>query len=861
MLRLSATSRGAPPEASPPAPGGYPSEPSAAPAVGRRAASPRLRGLFRSGTVRALAAVLVLAGLGALAAPQALAQTVTTLVSNTGQTFPTNMGSTVGTSSANKFTQAQSFRTGDNEDGYTLTSILIHVYNFAVSLDEAQVSIYDEDASGNPGSSLYTLTNPGQITNGSLNTFTAPPNKKLLKDRTYFVVVEAPSGAFQLRGVTNNAEDEANEWSIGDTRHWRNHSGSWDTADRELRIAVMGTIGGTPTVTKPGAPENLIAAVGDGEVTLSWEAPTETGGGEITGYQYRHAAGSTVPDTTAWSDVYEVKEALFSGLTNHTEYAFEVRAVNSAGGGTAAAVTATPLPVLSISDASFAEDAGAVTVTVTLSSASSQTVSVGYKSISDVGQGFDAEHTVDYNVIANTLTISAGDTSATIPVTIIDDDIDEGDEAFGVQLLNPTNVVFEGGHPALLEATVTITDDDTRGVTVSPTALSVPEGGNASYTVVLTSQPTGDVTVTPSLASGGDADLTLHSSSALTFTADNWDTVRSVRVNAAEDTDAESGTATITHAVAGGDYAGETAQSVTATEADNDSGNTPATGAPEISGTAQVGETLTASKGTIADTDGTADAVFTYEWFSVSGTTETSTGTTAGTYEPDDDDVGKTLLVKASFNDDAGNPEGPLASAATAAVTAATPFTCTLPALGNRTEVRAGEVTVGSAVIAAGNNRIFTQGYYLPDSGTGFGTLDPTGFTYQGTPYTIDGVFQFRNTIADTGVLASSALRFSLTSALDSAAVASLTLDVCGSTFALADATHTASVNNYSWDDPRLLILARRRRRQVPAYHHPHHHRHRPRRADERAGGARQRRGDADLGGPVRHRRRDHHAL
>ena len=336
-----------------------------------------------------------------------------------------------------------------------------------------------------------------------------------------------------LRTTELDSEDsgQAAGWEIADEYYFlRTRDNTWlkTSSGRSYLIAINGTI--PTTVTTPGAPTNVQAAVGDGEVTLSWEAPTETGGGEITGYQYRHAQGTTVPDmTTAWSMAITDKEKVITGLTNYTEYAFEVRAVNSEGGGTAAARTATPLPVLSISDARFAEDASDVAVTVNLSSASSQTVSVGYKSISDVGQGFDAEHTVDYNVIANTLTISAGDTSATIPVTIIDDDIDEGDEAFGVQLLNPTNVVFEGGHPALLEATVTITDDDTRGVTVSPTALSVPEGGNASYTVVLKSEPTADVTVTPSLASGGDADLTLDSSSALTFTAANWDTAQPVR--------------------------------------------------------------------------------------------------------------------------------------------------------------------------------------------------------------------------------------------------------------------------------------------------------------------------------------------
>ena len=47
-----------------------------------------------------------------------------------------------------------------------------------------------------------------------------------------------------------------------------------------------------------------------------------------------------------------------------------------------------------------------------------------------------------------------------------------------------------------MQATGTITDDDERGVTVSPTSLTVAEGGTGTYTVALTSEPTADVTVT-----------------------------------------------------------------------------------------------------------------------------------------------------------------------------------------------------------------------------------------------------------------------------------------------------------------------------------------------------------------------------
>ena len=94
--------------------------------------------------------------------------------------------------------------------------------------------------------------------------------------------------------------------------------------------------------------------------------------------------------------------------------------------------------------------------------------------------------------------------------------------------------------------------------------------------------------------------------------------------------------------------------------------NTPATGAPAISGAAQVGETLTADTSVIADEDGLDSVTFSYQWQSDSADIS---GATDATYTLADSDVGKTITVQVSFTDDAGNEET-LTSAATAAVEA-----------------------------------------------------------------------------------------------------------------------------------------------------------------------------------------------
>ena len=94
--------------------------------------------------------------------------------------------------------------------------------------------------------------------------------------------------------------------------------------------------------------------------------------------------------------------------------------------------------------------------------------------------------------------------------------------------------------------------------------------------------------------------------------------------------------------------------------------NRPATGAPTIGGTPQVGEELTASTSGIADADGLDDARFAYQW--LRNDTDIQ-GATAPTYTAVDADAGNRLKVRVSFTDDAGNAEN-LTGAATDAVAA-----------------------------------------------------------------------------------------------------------------------------------------------------------------------------------------------
>ncbi len=94
--------------------------------------------------------------------------------------------------------------------------------------------------------------------------------------------------------------------------------------------------------------------------------------------------------------------------------------------------------------------------------------------------------------------------------------------------------------------------------------------------------------------------------------------------------------------------------------------NSSATGAPTISGTAQVGQTLTADTSEISDADGLDNVSYSYQWLS-SRDTEID-GATSSTYTLQSSDNGKVIKVRVSFTDDAGYEESLTSEGTTAVV-------------------------------------------------------------------------------------------------------------------------------------------------------------------------------------------------
>ena len=166
----------------------------------------------------------------------------------------------------------------------------------------------------------------------------------------------------------------------------------------------------------------------------------------------------------------------------------------------------------------------------------------------------------------------------------------DDDDAVNDAVVTLTHTASGGDYASLTgpSLSVTITENDTRGVTLSTTTLTVNEGDTESYTVLLDSEPTGNVTVT--IGGTDNTDITVDTDPAttgdqttLTFTPTNWSTPRMVMVAAADDDDAlNDAVVTLTHTASGGDYASLTGPSLSVTIIENDAATFSATGPATI---------------------------------------------------------------------------------------------------------------------------------------------------------------------------------------------------------------------------------------------------------------------------------------
>ena len=209
------------------------------------------------------------------------------------------------------------------------------------------------------------------------------------------------------------------------------------------------------------------------------------------------------------------------------------------GGAVSAAIT------LSTSTLSVPEQ-NSVTYTVRLATAPVG----GNVTVSITG----AAHGLSASPTSLTFTSGNWNTARTVTVAAANDDNDENEMA----TFRHAATGADYGSAAAAEVVATSMDDDTPRLRVSTTQLTVDENANATYAIRLNTQPSANVTVTVSGASGAvtvDTAATSGNQNTLTFTSTNWGTNQTVTVAAADDGNARNEELALSHTASGGDYA------------------------------------------------------------------------------------------------------------------------------------------------------------------------------------------------------------------------------------------------------------------------------------------------------------------
>ncbi len=114
----------------------------------------------------------------------------------------------------------------------------------------------------------------------------------------------------------------------------------------DVRVAAVNDIGtggwstgqGTTALAAPQAPTNVVVAVASGtSLSVSWQAPLQTGGADITGYsvQYRDGSASPIEWISLTPNVPPTESTTtIDDLTQGNQYFVQVTAINSVGTGT-----------------------------------------------------------------------------------------------------------------------------------------------------------------------------------------------------------------------------------------------------------------------------------------------------------------------------------------------------------------------------------------------------------------------------------------------------------------------------------------------------------------------------------------------
>ena len=533
-----------------------------------------------------------------------------------------------------------------------------------VTVSKTALTVTEEDTTGDS----YTVVLDSQPTANVVVTVAGHSGTDVLPAPTTLTFTSMNWETAQT--VTVTAVNDAD--TTNDTVSLTHSAASTDTDYDAITIdGVTVTVEDNDTAKVTG----VALTPGVGELAVAWtQVPNATGyevqwksGGQSynnSGRQATIGSGSTVSHT-------------IPNLTNGTTYTVRMRATRTganAGPYSDEAMDAPEAPgtsALSFASANITvnETAGTATLTVELDPASTGTVTVDFATSDGT-----AKAGVDYTAASGTLTFDASETSKTITVPILNDTDYDPTQRFEVTLSNASGATL----PTSPLANVNIINDDAVP-TASIANVTVGEGaGTMTLTLALDRLSNGDITysaVTAGVsgtATVADDYVAFLQGGSKNFTVPAGNLSQTFDITLVDDSlDEPDETIIIIWDKLSNSDATPTRFTFTGTITDNDPNN-PATGKPRISGTAEVGQTLTADTSGISEPDGKtkaengdADFAYTYQWYQVDAGAETPIGGARGrgsTYTLAQADEGMQFQVEVRFADDAGNSEGPLKS-------------------------------------------------------------------------------------------------------------------------------------------------------------------------------------------------------
>jgi hypothetical protein len=398
-----------------------------------------------------------------------------------------------------------------------------------------------------------TLTNPAPLGGLTVNynlsgsTATNPTDYSLaagtnltgLSATTFTIAAGQSSATITIVPVDDQIDDD------GETVRLSLSSGSGYTlgattvatqtiADNDTRGVTISESGGSTDVVEGGITDTYtirLDTIPTATVTVSFNTGSQLD--TITSLAFQADSSALNPQTvtvTATDDT--VVEGDHSQIISHS----------ASGGGYDGASIASVTAGITDNDIAYTLAADQVNVTegntgtTPISFTLTRTGDITRSSTIDFSLGGTATNGVDYNNVAPagpTIVFGAGVTQIQITLDVLGDFIDELNETVSVSLSNATGANATGtGTISGSPAGTTILDDDSAGVSLTPTSLTISEPNTTGvFTITLTSQPTATVTI--GLTSTDTTECTVPASASLD--SSNWATGAPVTVTAVDD--------------------------------------------------------------------------------------------------------------------------------------------------------------------------------------------------------------------------------------------------------------------------------------------------------------------------------------